>query len=82
MVLLLCAVCLYYACVVGMGLHFRAVLCSLCGSTVVGVAGGCRLSLGLFCGGMVSWALSLALLCALVDVEFKYIFGTFYFPSA
>ena len=39
MVLLLCAVCLCYACIVGMGLHFHAVLCSLCGSSVVGVAG-------------------------------------------
>ena len=82
MVLLLCAVCLCYACVVGMGLRFRAVLCGLCGSSVVGVAGGCGSSLGLFHSGMVGWTLSLALLCALVDIDFKSIFGTFYFQSA
>ena len=81
-VLLLCAVCLCCACVVGMGLHFCAVLCDLCGSLVVGVARGCGSSCSLFGGGVVGWALSLALLCALVDIEFKSIFGTFCFQSA
>ena len=36
----------------------------------MGVAGGCGSSLGLFCGGVVGGALSLALLCALVDIGF------------
>ena len=73
MVLLLCTVCLCYACVVDMGLRFRTVLCGLCGSSVVGVAGGCELSLGLFRGVVVGWALSFALLCALVYIDFWYI---------
>ena len=50
-----------------MGLCFRAVLCGLCGSSIVGVAGGCGSSLGLFCDDVVGGALSLALLCALVN---------------
>ena len=68
MVLLLCTVCLCYACVVDMGLRFRTVLCGLCGSSVVG-----GLSLSLFRGVVVGWALSFALLCALVYIDFWYI---------
>ena len=73
-----CVLCV----VVGMGLRFRVVLCGLCGSSVVGVARGCGSSLGLFHGDVVGGKLSLTLLCALVDIRFKSIFGTFCFQSA
>ena len=53
MMLLLCAVFLCYACVVGMDLRFCAVLCSLCVSSVVGVAGGCGSSMDLFRSGVM-----------------------------
>ena len=62
-----------------------SVLCCavLCGSSVVGVTGDCGSSWGLFCSGVVGWAFSLALLCALVDIKFKNttFFGTFCFQS-
>ena len=51
-----------------------SVLSGLCGSSVVGVTRGCGLSWGLFCGDVVGVALSLALLCALVDIEINNLF--------
>ena len=64
-------------CVVGMGLQFHAVLCGLSGSSVGGGitgaeerrgGGGVVGPTGLFHGGVVGGALSLALLCALVNI--------------
>ena len=71
------AVCLCYACVVGMGLRFCAVACVVPRLWVLpGVVGRPWV-----CFPVVWWVgqLSLALLCALVDIEFKSIFGTFTF---
>ena len=49
------------ACVVDMGLSFQAVLCSLHGSSVVGIIEGLWVVPGLFHGDVVGEALSLAL---------------------
>ena len=56
---------------VGMGLHFYAVLCGLCVSSVVGVAGGCESSQSLFCGAVMGWdSLSLCRVLLLI-LKFK-----------
>ena len=81
--MVLFAVCLCYACVVGMCLYFRAALCAWpVWFLGCGCRRGCGLSLGLFHCGVVGWALSLALVCSLVAIIFKSIFGTIFFQSA